>query len=291
MPSRLRLALIAGAVGLFSNTATAQSAAYISSYTWPAPTDKHGGFSGIEVSEDGMEFTVIGDKGILVTGRFMRADGLISGVDTDLYKLKDTHGKVVSKPYSDSEGLAIHPDGTMFVSFEREHRVWAYLSGKTKAAKLPRHRDFKHLKDNDGLEALAISADRTLYALPERSGKNVIEVYRYTDGNWDIPFNIPRIASYMAVGADFGPDGKFYLLERKSNSIFGFKIRIRQFEINGDKITEAKVLLETDAGTHDNLEGLAVWRDGAGDIRLTMVADNNFNVIQRTEFVEYRLQE
>ena len=42
---------------------------------------------------------------------------------------------------------------------------------------------------------------------------------------------------------------------------------------------------------HDNLEGLAVWRDDSGAIRLTMISDDNFNLLQRTELVEYAVPE
>jgi hypothetical protein len=48
-------------------------------------------------------------------------------------------------------------------------------------------------------------------------------------------------------------------------------------------------LLETATGTYDNLEGLAVWRDDAGAIRLTMISDDNFKSFQVTQFVEYRV--
>ena len=48
-------------------------------------------------------------------------------------------------------------------------------------------------------------------------------------------------------------------------------------------------LLETPTGTHENLEGLAVWRDPEGRLRLTMVADDNFNLFLRNQIVEYRL--
>ena len=34
-----------------------------------------------------------------------------------------------------------------------------------------------------------------------------------------------------------------------------------------------------------------VWRDDLGRIRLTMVSDDNFRFFQRTEFVEYALDE
>jgi hypothetical protein len=42
-------------------------------------------------------------------------------------------------------------------------------------------------------------------------------------------------------------------------------------------------------GVQDNLEGLSVWRDIAGQIRLTLISDDNFRLLQRTEIVEYVL--
>jgi len=111
------------------------------------------------------------------------------------------------------------------------------------------------------------------------------------NGKWSVPFFIPRIGPFVPVGADFGPDGKFYLLERHIGGIFGFRTRVRRFIVQGNHIGAGEQLLKTTAGTHDNLEGLAVWQDEGGDIRLTMVSDNNFNFLQRTEFVEYHVQE
>ncbi|WP_456388970.1 esterase-like activity of phytase family protein [Profundibacter sp.] len=291
MPNRIRLALIAGIIAVTPLIAASQNAEHIGSYTWRGMSEKHGGFSGIEVSDDGMRFTVIGDKGAIVEGRFIRVNGQISAVQSSIHKLKNTTGRSVSKIDSDAEGLAITASGRIFISFEHHHRVWGYQDSKAKAAWLPQHPDFKHLKSNDGLEALAIDPDGTLFALPEKSSKESIHIYRYKGDKWDQPFSIPRIKHFKAVGADFGPDGKFYLLERTLKSIFGFKTRIRRFEIQGDTIGAGEVVLETASGLHDNLEGLSVWRDDAGDIRLTMIADDNFNWYQRSEFVEYRLQE
>ena len=68
MPNRFRLALIAAGLALLPNALFAQTAEHIGSYTWAGPTKAYGGFSGIEVSDDGMRFTVIGDKGVIVQG-------------------------------------------------------------------------------------------------------------------------------------------------------------------------------------------------------------------------------
>ena len=44
-------------------------------------------------------------------------------------------------------------------------------------------------------------------------------------------------------------------------------------------------------GRHQNLEGLSVWRDEGGILRLTMISDDGFKSFWSTRFVEYRLLE
>ena len=55
--------------------------------------------------------------------------------------------------------------------------------------------------------------------------------------------------------------------------------------------TNGTTLLTTRLARHDNLEGLGVWRDAEGFIRLTMISDDNQNAFQRTEITEYRVIE
>jgi hypothetical protein len=93
----------------------------------------------------------------------------------------------------------------------------------------------------------------------------------------------------MTVGADFGPDGLFYILERTVSPL-GFRSRVRRFDLNVQGLDE-QVLLSTLPSKHGNLEGISVWRDSAGQTRVTMVSDNNFLSVLRSEIVEYSLQE
>jgi hypothetical protein len=79
-----------------------------------------------------------------------------------------------------------------------------------------------------------------------------------------VPFTIERRGEFLPVGADFGPDGLFYLLERRFLGIFGLQSRVRRFAIDGDTIGAEETLLETRPWTHDNLEGISVWRDADG---------------------------
>ena len=269
-------------------------AVYISSLTWRSEDPLMGGMSAIEVTMDGREFTALSDRGAFTTGRLIRdGAGLLTGLDAaPMAPLKGKGRALIPKERADSEGLAIAADGSIYISFEGAARVLQYDRLNGSATNLPRPEAFKTLQRNSSLEALAVDAEGTLYTLPERSGAQDVPfpLWRYRGGVWDQSFTLPRQGTFLPVAADFGPDGLFYLLERDFNGISGFASRVRRFAIDPETGPgPGETLLETPPGTHDNLEGLAVWRDGGGAIRLTMISDDNFRFFQRTEIVEYRV--
>jgi len=274
--------------------AHAIGAHYLSRFVWVSDDPMHGGFSGLELSDDGATFTAISDRGSIASGRLLREGGAITGVaDLRFERLRDTKGAPVLVKAEDAEGLAIAPDGTLFVSFEGQHRLWSYAGFGAAAQALPVHPDFAALQLNSGLEALAIDSDGSLYTLPERSGamSTPFPLYRYDGAGWSIPYILPRRGTHLPVAADFGPDGKFYLLERDFSGLLGFSSRVRRFTLGAEGAQDEETVLTTPNLRHGNLEGLSVWRDAAGDIRLTMVVDDNFSMFQLTEFVEYRVTE
>ena len=59
--------------------------------------------------------------------------------------------------------------------------------------------------------------------------------------------------------------------------------------MDGDSVGPPEHILTTSLLQFDNLEGIAVWADGQG-IRITMISDDNFLFVQRTELVEYRVR-
>lgn len=268
------------------------AAEYVGSFVWKRDWEGFGGFSGLEVNEDGSGFVAIGDRGWIATGELLREGGTISEVGGDPpVPLRTPDGGPLGRHETDAEGLAIGDGGRIHVSFEADHRVWSYGDPDSAAERLPGHADFEGMQNNSSLEALAIGPDGALYTFPERSGalNRPFQAYRYRDGEWTKPFAIPRRGGFLPVGADFGPDGRFYLLERRLAGLSGFSTRIRSFELDGDRIWDERRVLETAAGTHGNLEGIALWMDGDGAVRITLISDDNFLGFLATEFVEYRL--
>ncbi|MGO4909608.1 esterase-like activity of phytase family protein [Pseudorhodobacter sp. W20_MBD10_FR17] len=295
MQKRTRLALIAclGCIAALDGSAAPLEAPnYIDSFVWRSQDPAHGGFSGLEISDDGLSFTVLSDRAGWTHGTITRdADSHISSVTAaPVAPLLDTDNRPPRGNRGDSEGLAIAPNGTVFVSFEGTARVMQFSSLSKSGKDIPRAPAFKTLSRNSALEALAVDTKGVLYTLPEiPHGGDTFPIYRYQSGKWDEALSLPRNPEFDAVGADFGPDGRFYLLERGFHGIMGFSSRVRSFALGANGFGDARLELQTAAGTHDNLEGLAVWRDKAGFIRLTMISDDNFLWVQRTEIVEYRV--
>lgn len=265
----------------------------VGAFRWSNPAGWFGGFSALELSDDGLGFTTLSDHGIAVTGGLIREDGRITGTRAwKMHVLRDARGRPLPRFRNDSEGLAMAPGGGFYVSFEGDNtRVSFYATPDAPARDLPIPRDFHGFQRNSSLEALAIDPQGRLYTLPERSGRfdKPFTVYVYDGTRWTAPYRITRSDDFLAVGADFGPDGRFYLLERDFTGIFGFRSRVRRFDLTEGAPQVGETVLETATGTHGNLEGLSVWRDPEGLIRLTMVADNNYKSFLPNEIVEYRL--
>jgi hypothetical protein len=301
MPGRPVLALgaaalalgIAAITGLQGGAVPAQVAVETGRYTWRIDDPRFGGLSGIDIAADGLGLAAVSDRGTLVTGRLVRdSRGQIEGVEAvAFHPLRDSAGAPVARAWVDAEGLAIGADGTLYVSFEARHRVWSYDSPGAAARPLPKHPDFDRLQLNSGLEALAIDPAGRLLTLPERSGRldRPFPVYRYEDGAWTQPFDLPRDGPYLPVGLDVGPDGRLYLLERNFRGLRGFDTRISRFALDGDVPGPREVLVEARAPFQNNFEGIAVWTGPDGAIRVLLLSDDNFAFPLTTEFVEYRL--
>lgn len=262
----------------------------LSKITWDRAGDWFGGLSGIEIDEDGRVITVISDRGSLLTAKLVREGDRITGIlNGPMRSITRRDGKPLLKRERDPEGLAIAQDGTVYVSFEARHRV-ARLDIRTgRTTDLPVHPDFATFKLNNGLEALAIHPDGTLYTLPETtaSRQTPFPIYAFDGTDWRVAHHIPRRGPFLAVGADFDDAGNLYLLERTITPL-GFRSRIRRFDLTAPDLAEI-TLMTSLPSQYDNLESIGVWRDDNGVTRVTAVSDDNFLSIQTTQIVEFGL--
>lgn len=275
----------------FAALAGAPGAELIGAYVWRDPADRFGGLSGLSVSDGGTRLTAIGDRGILIGATIRRDGAAVAGIaDVQVAPLLSSKGAALAGRVADAEGLAILPGGAICISYENVHRVACHAGPEAPARVLDRPAAFGRMPRNGGFEALAADAAGHLYAIPEavRDAQGRIPVHRWDGTGWSSPFTLPGRGGFRPVGADIGPDGRLYLLERDWGPL-GFRSRLRRWDIGPGGPRGETILLETGTGTHDNLEGISVWRDDTGRLRATLVSDDNFKAFQRTEIVEYAL--
>ncbi len=108
-------------------------------------------------------------------------------------------------------------------------------------------------------------------------------------------FTIRRGDGFDITSARFLPGSDLMLLERFCQS--GFDIQMRLRRIAGDQIflgSEADGDMLLDAGISrqiDNMVGLDVHTDDRGRTILTLVSDDNLNILQRTVILQFRITE
>jgi hypothetical protein len=261
-----------------------------------ALTGRHrafGGFSGVLIDGDGAGLTLVSDRGALVTARLVRQGDRLAGLaDVRLAALTGPDGRPRRLGADDAEALARAPDGALLIAFEGDDpRIWRYASPGARAERAPDAEGFGALQRNSGLEALAVGPDGAIYALPERSGDTArpFPVFRLAPGaeDWDIG-TFERRPPFLVTGADVGPDGMLYVVERDFSLLGGFSWRLSRADPADWPALRPETLL-TARGGLDNVESVSLWRDPAGRLRALLIADDNFQPIQRSLLLELEI--
>lgn len=243
----------------------------------------NGGLSAIDVTGD--EFVALSDQAELFRGQLIRDDagGLISVTANAPHPLLDPRGHPFFQGNTDSEGVVWAGD-EIVVSFEWPARISRHRLDGSFIKALPSPDAFYDLEANRSLEALAASQEGELLAIPEMHAKNGPHGWTFKEGLWTAIPPFPRTPLFRRTGADFGPDGALYVLERAFLGI-GFAARVHRYGPEGRELIIASPLWQ-----HGNLEGLSVIEAPDGSTRLIMLTDDNHMWFQRSQIVEYVLR-
>lgn len=255
-----------------------------------------GGFSGLEVVADGrlvaisdfgrwMMFRPLRDEGGRLTGVEPATMGLLAGPD----------GRgLAGNDWLDAEAVRADADGTLVVSFEREHRLWRYPADlRGPPTVMPAPPGFPAQPRNRGVEALAHLKDGRWLAISEglESGSGLIAWLRNRDGRWSHA-TWRKDQVYVPVDAAALPNGDVLVLERRFSMVGGFGSRLVRVALgditagatlSGREIARLELPLLT-----DNFEGLAVQPDGDGRVLLWLISDDNRFVLQKTLLLLFR---
>jgi hypothetical protein len=270
-----------------------------------SPNASFGGFSGLWRSPDGASIVAVSDAGVWLTAEVdLHEDGRFAGLrNARLAPILGPDGVSLGegKAY-DTEGLAI-ADGVAYVGVERVHEVmrfdWAGAGVLARGVYMPFPPGKQWLPGNKSFEAVAVAPRNGalaggIVAVAERArpGEAVATHGYILTGPGRGRFSVARSGDFEITDLAFLPSGEALLLERRFTVLTGVAIRLRRLArdaIQPGAMVDGPVIFEADAGYQiDNMEGLAVHREGDATI-LTLISDDNFSMLQRNLVLEFEL--
>ncbi len=264
-----------------------------------------GGWSDLVVSPDNRTLTSISDNGAWFTAEIQRdEEGNLTGLSKGaIGPLRDLKGRpLADKSWADAEGMGLMPDGSWIVSFERHHRIWRYptLDGTPQPITMPPN--FDRQPNNGGVETLAALGDGRIVAISEeyslRPNALVGWIGRPVGGGqggylWDM-FEYMKVPYFNPTAIRPLPDGSFVVLERAFDFMRGVRARLVHFPasaLKADAVIDGEELARLASPyTVDNMEGLAITTGEHGETLLWLIADDNFNPLQRNLLMLFELE-
>jgi hypothetical protein len=272
-----------------------------------------GGISAIHIEPDGSRFLAVTDRGSWLRGRIVYRDGRPDGIaDTEMAPVLGADGKpLAAEGWYDIESLT-ERDGMVYLGIERVQKIVRFdyrrdgLQARGEPVAVPA--EFNTLSNNKGLECLAAAPKGTalagkLIVVTERSLDAAGNIRAYVlDGKVSggasdraLRFGVMRSNDFDVSDCAILPRGDLLLLERHYSPARGVAVRIRRVPIAAIKegaVVDGAVLIEADLAYQvDNMEGMAVHRNAAGETVITLVSDDNFSVIQRNLLLQFTLAE
>jgi hypothetical protein len=263
-----------------------------------------GGISAIHVESDGSHFLALTDKGSWLRGRIVYDQGRPTGIAAaEMAPILGPDGRpLAARGWYDSESLA-ESDGTLYVGIERVEKIvrFDYAHGGLMAhgtpIKVPD--DFKTFTYNKSLECLAVPPKGMplagqLIAVTERSldAQGNERSFLFA-GNHLARFSVKRSEDFDVSDCAVLPPGDLLLLERRFSPTRGLAMRIRRIALGAigpGALVDGVPLIEADLGYQiDNMEGIAVHRNAAGETIITLVSDDNFSVLQRNLLLQFAI--
>jgi len=263
---------------------------------------RFGGFSGIHISTDGASLLAVSDRGtwLRLALRYDRAGRLSGAAGAEIGALIGEDGQALSGAEADAEALAVLPDGSMLVAFERRHRILHYPEASPPFSKppvaYPVPDGLEQAPPNGGLEALTHVGRGFMVAIAERlsAGGGAVAAWVGRGGLWE-PFAYVRKPGLRVTDMALLPRGDLLVIEHRYSAEIGSVVRLvrvpRTAIAPGRRVEGRELALLEPPLSTENFEGIAVRRGAPGEALVYVMSDDNFNPLQRTLLLMFAIKE
>jgi len=259
-----------------------------------------GGISALHVEPDSNRFIAATDRGSWVRGRIVYRDGKPAAVaDAEVAPILGVDGRpLAARGWFDVESLA-ERDGILYVGIERAEQIVRFdyrrdgLRARGQPIDVPA--DFKTLTFNKSLECLAAPQGALagrLIVVTEHSLDSAGNLRSFVLGADQVTrFGVKRSDDFDVSDCTVLSQDELLLLERRASPARGIAIRIRRIPIADIKegaVVDGRSMFDADLAFQiDNMEGIGVHRNSAGETIVTLVSDDNFSIIQRNLLLQF----
>lgn len=283
---------------------------YLGGLKITSPSYIFGGISGFVVSPGGDQLLGVSDRGLWFMADIRyNGEKLQKLENARMTRMFNSKGKHIYGHASDAEAITDVGGAGFVVSFESHHRLRYFQAHgpqdyasvlSAKAEILTFAPDMKKLLSgqpgNLGVEALTSLQDGRLLALSEGSLKGTDIAEGWIIGRGKVQHVQYELSEgYKPTDMATLPNGDVLVLERRLSLARGLAsrlIRIARADIGNKTPLKGKVVAElTFPYNLDNMEALAVRKNEHGDTIIYIMSDNNYNRLQRTLIMMFRLEE
>ena len=263
---------------------------------------RFGGLSGLTLAADGRRLIAVSDHGFWFTAELVSdPDGVPEAiVGADLAPLLGPDGAPLGGSRRDAEAVERAPSGAYIVSFERAHRLMRYGAAGGLAGARPTPLEtppaLGGAPANGGVEAFAVLGPGRLLVVTEdlRVGEDAVAGWLIAGARAS---PLAYLTRHRFKPTDFAllPSGDVLALERRYSAIAGPGARLVRIDrgsiIPGARLAGTELARLVPPLTVDNMEGLAVRTTAGGATLLYLLSDDNYNPLQATLLMVFRLEE